>query len=1393
MNLIRLKFEVNQNSNQEQFLKSFQKENMNIIKERKVKNIFLETRTKKDKKQSNKMKSLLLLYINLFIFIHFFLIVNAQSQPSVVTLRYNKTGPVRILNEQFSEKPNRVYINDTLLDEFSYIIYLDNETNPVRLEWDNQLTTCKNMFKDLIEIAVIDLSGFDSSLVTDMSYMFYNCSTLIEVNLTGFKTSKVTNMAGMFGHLHYLKKVNFSSFDTSNVKSFENFIRNCGNITTLDVSNFNTEKATNMAAMFRELGTIISLDLSSFNTAKVTNMYGMFSFAYKMTSLDLTSFDTSLVEWFAYFLESCQSLTTINISNFDTSSAKYMQGMFQNSVNLVSLDITNFRTHKVENMEGIFNGLPKLTSINLDFFDTSNVLNMAKMFQNCQSLTSLDLSKFNTIKVKTMEIMFCGCNNLQSLKISNFDTSKVTNMAKMFKKCSSLTSFETSNFDTTKVTTMVAMFEECNGLHILNISNFYPNECTDYSNMFFKCQNLEYVDFYNYYETQNTIYNDIIKDAFNNIQLCIHVNRQARIYLSYTDHLVEACLIPDEVEIITTQIESTFQTDIEKKTTQLESTLLTKNEIMTTQILNIEKERTTTQIIDTSEIKIHEPMEQINSIKSEISKSITSTITTQIIDTSEIKIDKMTTEFTRDYYLGSNKVKTQITDQETNIYEQIEQINSIKEISQKISYMKSEISESITSTISTDTKNFTDNNEVKLSLISSELINSFYNITSSQINYKYQDYIIIDGIYFVSGNNNSQIYNSIIEYLLKDFSRIGEKKISIKAKNEYIFELTTQINELELLNEGIPIKRNTSLLDLGECNNLLKNQYFPNINENISFIILKYEKLTNNITEKNIQYEIYEPFNHTILDLSICKNTSININIQTDLGESNQKIIERLKKLGYDVFNLNDPFYTDFCTKYTTEDGTDMTLADRKKYIYEQIMQEVQCQENCNFSSYDPDKRNLECKCKVQEEINTIDYKQFNLKKLYNTFYDVLKYSNYKVILCYKLVFDIANFSYNKGCWIIFILFILYLTQLFTYLYKKIKPIKLDIAIYLFKKKKYFEKEKIKDDNVLVTENAKISSSRNIQFPPKKRKTVEFNGIVPKNKYGGRNSEKHIFDSKLKGANTQLNTDFNQTTTKTKLYKYSKFSSKTVLNGKDIKQEMKIFNDEILLKYVNIDNYELNNLEYDEAIILDKRNFFQIYWSILKREHLILFTFCHWNDYNLYYVKFAKFFFLIATDMAMNVFFFSDETMNKLYLSYGKYDFVQQIPQIIYSKICSNFIEVFLCFLSLTDKHYYQIKSLSKSEKYKIFEIIKCFRIKLIIFFLFTFILFLFYWYLVTAFCAVYENTQIVYIKDFLMSFVLGIFEPLIIYIFPAFFRLLALRCKCGEYMYSLSEIIPIF
>ena len=107
--------------------------------------------------------------------------------------------------------------------------------------------------------------------------------------------------------------------------------------------------------------------------------------------------------------------------------------------------------------------------------------------------------------------------------------------------------------------------------------------------------------------------------------------------------------------------------------------------------------------------------------------------------------------------------------------------------------------------------------------------------------------------------------------------------------------------------------------------------------------------------------------------------------------------------------------------------------------------------------------------------------------------------------------------------------------------------------------------------------------------------------------------------------------------------------------------------------------------------MFDNRTLFQIYFGTIKREHVLIFTFCNCNDYNLFPVKLTRFLFLIVGDMALNTFFFSDDSMHKLFLNYGKYNFIQQIPQITYSTIISLLIEVFLCYLSLTDKHFYLI------------------------------------------------------------------------------------------------------
>ena len=84
-------------------------------------------------------------------------------------------------------------------------------------------------------------------------------------------------------------------------------------------------------------------------------------------------------------------------------------------------------------------------------------------------------------------------------------------------------------------------------------------------------------------------------------------------------------------------------------------------------------------------------------------------------------------------------------------------------------------------------------------------------------------------------------------------------------------------------------------------------------------------------------------------------------------------------------------------------------------------------------------------------------------------------------------------------------------------------------------------------------------------------------------------------------------------------------------------------------------------------------------------------------------------------------------------------------------------------------------------------------RRKLFFYFLITFIFFLGYWYIVAVFCAVYENTQIIFIKDSLISSVTGFIYPFIFYIFPSAFRKCAIRCKTNKCLYKFSEIIPFF
>ena len=151
-------------------------------------------------------------------------------------------------------------------------------------------TNCYGWFKDCFYLTRIEgIWNLNTENVTDMKYMFSDCSLLSSLDLTNFDTGNVTDMSNMF--------------------------LGCRNLTSLDVTNFNTEKVTDMKYMFVDCQKLTSLNVSKFNTTEVTDMSDMFEDCYALTSLDLTNFDTGKVKDMLFMFYGCSALTTIYASN----------------------------------------------------------------------------------------------------------------------------------------------------------------------------------------------------------------------------------------------------------------------------------------------------------------------------------------------------------------------------------------------------------------------------------------------------------------------------------------------------------------------------------------------------------------------------------------------------------------------------------------------------------------------------------------------------------------------------------------------------------------------------------------------------------------------------------------------------------------------------------------------------------------------------------------------------------------------------------------------------------------------------------------------------------------------------------------------------------------------
>ena len=209
-------------------------------------------------------------------------------------------------------------------------------------------------------VTTIDFSNADTSMMTNMARMFFNCGSLTNLNLGNmFDTSNVVDMSYMFMGCYCLRSLNLGNmFDTSKVINMAHMFELCEDLVNLNLGNkFDTSNVVDMSYMFSGLIELESLNLGNkFNTLNVTNMSNMFAGCWSITELDLGKyFDTPKVVDMSWMFAGNEELETIYVAkSFTRRNDLVSEGMFQNCYSIVGGNGYPYANNEWQNLNGMY-------------------------------------------------------------------------------------------------------------------------------------------------------------------------------------------------------------------------------------------------------------------------------------------------------------------------------------------------------------------------------------------------------------------------------------------------------------------------------------------------------------------------------------------------------------------------------------------------------------------------------------------------------------------------------------------------------------------------------------------------------------------------------------------------------------------------------------------------------------------------------------------------------------------------------------------------------------------------------------------------------------------------------------------------------------------------------
>ena len=660
----------------------------------------------------------------------------------------------------------------------------------------------------------------------------------------------------------------------------------------------------------------------------------------------------------------------------------------------------------------------------------------------------------------------------------------------------------------------------------------------------------------------------------------------------------------------------------------------------------------------------------------------------------------------------------------------------------------------------------------------------------------------------LSEKDNLEVIGTLVKSYISEFN-YTDKYISLKQNNDYSIVIYKDQNCISELNLELPE------VNFQSCYTKVQNAY--GITENLIIIIVD----KRGVKIPSSFYSFYHPVSGRKLDAEeICKDDTIVVKASLtsilNKNDSNYAIQTSLTSQGINIFDINDPFYNDLCFDFDNPLDKDIPLNYRIQTIFPNVSL---CDTGCQYKGINLEDMTSTCDCKFKDIANSDAIKDNAiLDEAFGDVFDIINSSNILVFKCFKYIFK--HFTRSIGGWISLGLILAHIAMTLVYLLfeaikcsKYIYTLTKNYIYYISKKKKPLAPPRRSIKNGSLNE-AILGSEKNKKKGKKQLQPIlranhgkdDFSVLFQGNtrlkisKYEEIEIDDKFSEKKSNKVNTKIN----------KLNKVEKLETKAILKeSKTEKEKINEKNKDDDLDDLNSIEYDKDffedylktdpdDMEFDDAVVKDKRKYCEHMKENLIEDQIILSTFVAEDKLKPRSIKIIIFILNVILYFVVNGLFFSEEVITELYnIDEDEENFFSFLPRsierIIYSTIVSIVVSIITNFFFIEEK---KIKGIFKRQKddipnlkQNIKQLMKDIKLRYIIFIIIVGVILIISMFYLLCFNYVYPYSQSEWIKSSIAIMIIMQILSLLKCILETSLRYLSMKFN-SEKLYKISLIL---